>query len=128
MDDDAENTAEFERDEELSAALVMGAISIALWAFTLIVIIVKYVLHIWWGYAKKQSTYGCGLAHTRKWKETSWQWQCEDDWQDYGGVLMIQLRLFVLSICVELEEQVWLKDLQGDSFRLYGYRLLSSCL
>ncbi|KAL3938425.1 MAG: hypothetical protein SGBAC_006666 [Bacillariaceae sp.] len=41
-----EDMADFERDEELTAALAMGAISVTLWAFTLVIIIVKYVLRI----------------------------------------------------------------------------------
>jgi len=45
-DMDEDYMADFQRDEELTAALAMGAISIALWVFTLIVIIVKYVLHV----------------------------------------------------------------------------------
>lgn len=43
--DDAE-LAEFERDEELTVALAMAAVSICLWVFALITILIKYVLHI----------------------------------------------------------------------------------
>lgn len=66
-------------------------------------------------------------GYERKWKD-SYQRQCGDGWYDEGGVVVacpwsvLVLLLDSVTACHlwELEEQAWLKDLQGDSFRLYS--------
>jgi hypothetical protein len=46
MDEDADAHFDYERDEELTVALALGAVSFSLWVFALICFIVKYVMHI----------------------------------------------------------------------------------
>jgi hypothetical protein len=45
-DHEAEADFDFKRDEEVTAALALGAVSFSLWVLALICIIVKYVMHI----------------------------------------------------------------------------------
>lgn len=60
-------------------------------------------------------------------RKDSYQRQCQDGWFGDGGVAWtrswpsIVLLLDSVAACYlcELEEQAWLKDLQGDSFRLF---------
>jgi hypothetical protein len=63
----------------------------------------------------------------QNWKD-SYQRQCEDGWYEDGGVVethsypYVVLLLDSVAACIscELGEQAWLKDLQGDSFRIFS--------
>ena len=66
-------------------------------------------------------------AFDQKW-EDSYRRQCKDGWYEDGDVAEARsypyavLLLDSVAACFlfELEEEAWLKDLQGDSFRLFS--------